>query len=495
MFVYEIPPLWDEYRLHDTGAVARTNEVGNVHRYNSQYNNNVDFDLRYVTEDGTSHNTHVAFSSSWILDPMLLPLVVRYDSSSPGHISTSYGANYLVGRTIHVALWSAIPAIWIYFFAWNLLLDIRNGKRSRRQLDAIGAHPTAVQANLTGVKGGKSSVEVFYSWKDSAGRALNGSDKVKRGRSPFWLDTAGTKILALAGTNGESVLLDAALAMADLTEQERTQVMIARVEALNLSPAGAAELSNKSIGSIVAQAPDAAPATEAAKQDIKSGYWFSVSGGRLADAAEGSASGNPGIRRLYSFLLISGVASALIAVAAGVMHDFKSRTQAQAEAREVVHYEPFNLADGIAPRTSTVVLTGLADPTLAISVLGSGSQARTSYIPLLPPHWRAGDPVTYFLRAKGDDLSRGQPFTLRQTGILVRGGLPGDIASEFAERGVKVGAPPVVFESRQDYRDDHLDKYLTAVLGFGIYGFTAIFVVVWVRFAARRFTRPKAKEA
>src|SRR5580693_653038 len=51
MFVYEIPPLWDEHRLHDTGAVARTNEVSSVHRYNSQYNNNVDFDLRYVTED------------------------------------------------------------------------------------------------------------------------------------------------------------------------------------------------------------------------------------------------------------------------------------------------------------------------------------------------------------------------------------------------------------------------------------------------------------
>jgi hypothetical protein len=501
LFVYEIRPLWDEYRLHNTGAVARASEVSNVRRYNSRYNHNVDFDLRYVTEDGTSYNTHVEFDSSWVLDEMLLPLAVRYDPSSPGHISTSYGANYLISRTIHVAFWSALPAVWIYFFAWTLLVDIRDGKRSRLKLAAIAAHPTPVQANLTSVRGGKSSVEVFYSWKDPAGRALNGSGIVKRGQSPFWLDTAGTKILALAGPNGESVLLDAALAMADLTERERTRVMIARIEALNLSPGAAGELSNKSIDSVVAKAPEPAPtpeaaaaaATEAAKKDIKGGYWFSVFGGRLADAAAASASGNPGIRALYRFLLISGLASTLIAVGAGVVHDLKSRTQVQAEAQEVVHYEPFNLADGVAPRTSIVELTGLADPTLAIEILGSGSQATTSYIPLLPPHWHAGDPIVYLLRAQGDDLSHSQPLMIRKTGELIRGDLPSEIASEFRKRGINLGAPPIVFETRQTYRDDHLDKYLTAVLCFGIYGFTALFTVASVRFAARSMPKDRGR--
>jgi hypothetical protein len=105
---------------------------------------------------------------------------------------------------------------------------------------------------------------------------------------------------------------------------------------LQLSPGAAGELSNKSIDSVVAKAPEPAPtlaaaaaaATEAAKKDIKGGYWFSVFGGRLADAPTASASGNPSIKALYRFLLISGLASTLIAVGAGVVHDLKSRTQA-----------------------------------------------------------------------------------------------------------------------------------------------------------------------
>ena len=79
LFANEIRPLWDEYRLHDSGAVARATEVSNVQRYNSRSNHNIDFDLRYVTEDGTSHNTHVEFDSSWVLDNMMLPIVVHHD--------------------------------------------------------------------------------------------------------------------------------------------------------------------------------------------------------------------------------------------------------------------------------------------------------------------------------------------------------------------------------------------------------------------------------
>jgi hypothetical protein len=482
LFVYEIRPLWDEYRLHNGGAVAKASEVGNVQRYNGRHNHNIDFDVRYMTESGTWRTTHVEFDSSWYLDEVLLPIVVRYDPTSPGHISTSYGADYLMSRTIHVVFWSSVPAVWIYLFAWVLLRDVRDGKRARLKLAAIAAHPTPVQASLTSAKSDRSSVKISYCWKDSSGRTLTGSGSVRRDQSPFWLDAGGTKILAFAGPNGESVLLDAALAMVELTDHERTRVMIARIEALNLSPAAAGELMNKSFGSVVAEASAPAPKNEsaaavvAAKKEIKGGYWSPFFAGRLADAAAASASGNRGIKAFYRFLLISGLASAAVAVGAGVMHDLKA--QAQDHAKEVVNYEAFNLADGIAPRTSHVELTGLADPALAISVLNSGSRSNESYIPLLPPHWNHGDPVVYILLTDGDYSQYSQPVMIRQTGVLIRDDLPSDIASAFVKHGIKLGAPPIVFESLKTYHDDHLDRYLTAVLCFGIYAFTALFTVI-----------------
>ena len=487
LFVHEIRPLADEYRLHKTGVVARTSEVSNVDRTDDRHFHNVHFDLRYVTADGTSHNTRVAFYSSWDVDEMLLPLVVRYDPSSPGHISTSYGANYLTGRTIHVAFWSALPAGWICYLVLALLAQVRDGRRLRVKLAAIAAHPTPVQANITSVKDGKPSVEIFYLWKDSVGRTLNGSCRFKRDESPFWLDTAGTKLLALAGPNGESVLLDGGLAMVDLTGQERTRVTIARIESLNLSPVAAGELINKTIGSTVVQAPApvpapvpapeaaAAAANEAAKKEIKRGYWYSFYGGRLADVAAASASGNRGIKVLFRFLLISGLASAVIAVGALAMHELKPQTQ------KVVNYEPFNLADGNAPRSRYVELTGLADPTLEISEPESG----LSYIPLLPSHWRRGDPVVYFLYTKNDSLQRSQPVMIRQTGELISNALPSEIAAAFVQRGIKLGAPPILFESLKDFDDDHLDNYLAAVVIFGIYAGTVLFMVISVRLAAR----------
>jgi hypothetical protein len=501
LFVYEIRPLWDEYRLHNSGAVARATEVSHVQRYNSRYNHNVDFDLRYVTEDGTSHNTHVEFDSSWVLDNMMLPIVVHYDPASPGHISTSYGADYLISRTIHVVFWSALPAGWIYFLVCALVSHARERERLRLKLAGIAAHPTPVQANLTSIKGSKSSVEIDYCWKEPAGRTLNGSDRLERDQCPFWLDTAGTKMLALAGPNGESVLLDADLAMVDLTEHERTRVMIARIEALDLSAAAAGELMKKSIGSVVPEAPAPAPtpaaataaATEVAKKNIKRGYWFSFSGGRLADAAAASASGNSGIKVFFRFLLISGLASTVIAIGAGVTHEVNAKAQAAAQAKEIVQYEPFNLADGIAPHSSYVELTGLADPTLAIAMLDSGSRAYASYIPLLPPHWQHGDSVVYFLSTDSDSLQHSQPTMIRQTGVLVRNDLPSEIAAEFVKRGIKLGAPPIVLESLKNYNDDQLDGYLVAVLIFGIYGFTALFTVASVRFSARSMPNDRGK--
>ncbi len=218
LFAYEIRPLWDEYRLHKAGTLASATEVSNLERWNSRYNHNADFDLRYVTQDGVSRKTHVQFDSSWELDDMLLPLEVRYDPDSPQHVSTSYGADHLVARTIHVAFWSAIPAAWIWLGTWYLRSNARDRKRLRLQLDAIAAQPTAVQATLTNPKRSKQSVEISYGWKDSLGRPVSGSGSFPCDESPFWLDTARTKMLALVGPNGESLVLDSGLTRVDLTD-------------------------------------------------------------------------------------------------------------------------------------------------------------------------------------------------------------------------------------------------------------------------------------
>lgn len=490
LFFSDIRPLFDEYRLHNTGTVARTSEVSNVDRYNGRYLNEIGFDVRYVTEDGKSYKSHVAFSTSaWYLDPVLLPLVVRYDPASPQHLSTSYGAGNLVGRTIHAVFWSSLPAGWLVLFAVNSVLRARAAKRLRLKCAAIAAQPTPVSANLLRMKSGRyaidgsRSISIDYTWKDLTGRTLNDSYIFRRDDGPFWLDTARSKMLALAAPGGESFLLDAGLGIVELTGHERTRLTVARIEALNLSPAAAAELLNTPIGSIAADAPAqastpeaaAAAAREAAKEDIARGYVFSTSGALLADAAAASASGNRGVKMLVRFLFISGLVSCVLAVGAGVTHDREARAQ------KAITYVPFNLAGGIAPPSRYVELTGQADPTMAIQALTSDSKPGYGYIPLLPPNWHRGDPVAYLLYTDGEHLQESKPFMITKTGELVRGDLESYISSEFAKRGIKLGKPPVVLESHHD----DLEGYLTALIWFAVYGFTGVISAIGIRFAAR----------
>ena len=147
LFFSETRPLLDEYRLHKTGTVAKASEVSNVQRYNSRYSDNVDFDLRYVTEDGTWHKTHVEFDSSWYIGKVHLPVVVRYDPTSSKHFSTSYGAEYLVGRTIHVGLMNAVVVGWICFWVLGFLARAWSDRQSRLKLLSIATQPTSSRAS------------------------------------------------------------------------------------------------------------------------------------------------------------------------------------------------------------------------------------------------------------------------------------------------------------------------------------------------------------
>ncbi len=218
--------LIDEYRLHRAGMMAMQSEAENYH-YSphappKNFGGTVIFDAHYVTEDGHGLDRHVEFDTAF--EPEFKSaFLVRYDPASPERISTSWGAELLHSRTILVMLNFMVCLIIVAAAAFG----VSRSRRRRRDLAAIAAQPTPVEATLRG----EASATYYYFWKDSLGRAWNGSFAFDRGQEPFWLDAAKTRLLALTGPDGESVLLDAALAWITLTEQERAEILNARAAA------------------------------------------------------------------------------------------------------------------------------------------------------------------------------------------------------------------------------------------------------------------------
>ena len=70
---------------------------------------------------------------------------------------------------------------------------------------------------------------------------------------------------------------------------------------------------------------------------------------------------------------------------------------------------------------------------------------------MLPPHWRQGDPVVYFLHPlESDYLQHSKPVTIGQPGVLIPDGLPGAAAFLFKKHGITLGTPPIVLETDTD---------------------------------------------
>jgi len=181
--------------------------------------------------------------------------------------------------------------------------------------------------------------------------------------------------------------------------------------------------------------------------------------------AAGNRTGQADVQRVQKiivvFFLVSGVVSMVIAVRIAVVWYRKSN--------EVVTYEPLNLADGIPPRTTHVKLTGVAVPSLEMRyndfVRSSHWEA---YIPVLPPHWRQGDPVVYFLHPMHSDyLQHSGPVTIGQPGVLIRDGLPVPAAFLFKKHGIKLGTPPIVLETD---READLDPLLETAFWYAVFG-------------------------
>ena len=220
-------PLVDEYRLLAGGAAAKYSQVEN---YDYQPSGRGEFiggtvkiDTRYVTADNVSLDRHVEFRS--LFEPHFKSVfLVRYDPASPEHISTSWGTELLLSRTILLMLVAAVSLLMIAFAAVGVI----EMARRHRKLMAIASQPIPVEVNLSSVEAHKYSVKMRYMWNDSAGRLQKGSFEFTSGREPFWLDAAQSKLLALAEPSGESVLLDSALAWVNLTDAERAQILNAR---------------------------------------------------------------------------------------------------------------------------------------------------------------------------------------------------------------------------------------------------------------------------
>ena len=122
--------LWDDYRLRDSGTIARSASVTNFSEtYRTRSGGGgVDFDLSYVTQEGTRYTRHVALYSS---PDRTSPIVVRYDPASPTHVSTNWSADLLLSRTLGLSI-SVVIFLLITLGALRLMSDkVRTWRRNR----------------------------------------------------------------------------------------------------------------------------------------------------------------------------------------------------------------------------------------------------------------------------------------------------------------------------------------------------------------------------
>jgi hypothetical protein len=101
---------------------------------------NFEFDVGYVTEDQTQYSRHIDLSPTMLQPDRNSQLIVRYDPSSPARISTSWGADRLLSRTILVVFLVAGYLAPVTFMTIGVVrgLSMRYGRK------AVATHPTPV---------------------------------------------------------------------------------------------------------------------------------------------------------------------------------------------------------------------------------------------------------------------------------------------------------------------------------------------------------------
>jgi hypothetical protein len=187
------------------------------------------------------------------------------------------------------------------------------------------------------------------------------------------------------------------------------------------------------------------------------------------------------VRRLQKVMVVFFLVGSVVSIAIGV----RAALIAYRKSNKVVRFEPFNLADGTPPPSTHVKLTGVAVPSLGIQFDDHNrSSYWQSYIPVLPAHWRQGDPVVYILHPMHSDyLQHSGPVTIAQPGVLIPDGLPGAAVFLFKKHGVTLGTPPMVLET--DTEADLSPLLETAfwciVFGLLVFGIFGALTVSWYR--------------
>jgi hypothetical protein len=183
----------------------------------------------------------------------------------------------------------------------------------------------------------------------------------------------------------------------------------------------------------------------------------------------GAGSGSPA---LFIWLAVVAVA---VAVGAG--------WYGYAKAMETVDVENFDLSKGDAPRSTHVVITGVArtEYMIEFETKSAGTTTHDRYIPLTPAAWRPGQPLVYFLKTNatvylrpggGGMLTfspRTPPFQMTtEPGVLVRDGLPGPVSERLRKTNIAVASPPIVLDlsSGADVKPFFVTAGVSGLLGF-----------------------------
>ncbi|MFZ0395958.1 MAG: hypothetical protein WCF17_11965 [Terracidiphilus sp.] len=183
-------------------------------------------------------------------------------------------------------------------------------------------------------------------------------------------------------------------------------------------------------------------------------------------------------KALVVFFLVLSVALMVVGGRVGLI--------AYRKTNPSVTFEPLNLADGVPPRTTHVKLTGVAVPSMEMRY-GESNRYDTrweAYIPVLPPHWRQGDPVVYFLHPEDSEyLQHSKPVMISQTGVLIPDGLPGPAAFLFKKHGIALGTPPIVLDTDPEADLDPLIETAAWCVGAGLLllGVFGSLTVSWAR--------------
>jgi hypothetical protein len=203
-------------------------------------------------------------------------------------------------------------------------------------------------------------------------------------------------------------------------------------------------------------------------------------------------------RRTAAFLAVVGVVALLAAGVAGWL------AYAEAEAPVVVADIDLAKAADRTPTTGHARLAGivLPDQTLTLET-ETGSQitgnhtATESFIPVVPPGWRQGQPVTYFMQLRGVKFLKPAgsdgfvpltpttpPFAVKtEEGVLLADGLPGAIAELYRRNGMVLAATTAVFDRDTRAEETH---YSGVAIFAGMFALTCLFTAGLFAIVLRR---------